>query len=54
MLVPDSPTGCDILDEGQFKEINKTGQSKITMRATSEIDFVNNIIHIIIIRSRPI
>ena len=46
MLVPDSPTGCDILDEGQFKEINKTGQSKITMRATSEIDFVNNIIHI--------
>lgn len=45
-LVPDFPTGCDILDEGQFKEINKTGQSKITMRASSEINYVDNIIHI--------
>jgi DNA gyrase subunit A len=44
MLVPDSPTGADILDEGNFKEINKTGKSKITMRATSEIDYQNNII----------
>lgn len=46
MLVPDSPTGCDILDEGQFKEINKTGQSKITMRASSEIDYLDNCIKI--------
>lgn len=46
LLIPDSPTGCDVIDEGNFKEINKTGQSKITFRATSEIDFVNNIIHI--------
>lgn len=46
MLIPDSPTGCDVLDEGNFRAINKTGQSKITFRATSEIDFVNSIIHI--------
>ena len=46
LLIPDSPTGCDILDEGYFPEINKTGQSKVTMRATTEIDYVNNIIHV--------
>ena len=44
LLVPDSPTGADVLDEGNFKEINKTGKSKITMRATSEIDYQNNVI----------
>ena len=46
MLVPDSPTGCDILDEGNFKEINKSGQSKLTMRASVEIDYVDNVIKI--------
>lgn len=46
MLIPDSPTGCDVLDEGNFKEINKTGQSKITFRATADIDYVHNIITI--------
>lgn len=44
LLIPDSPTGADIIDEGNFKEINKTGKSKLTMRATSEIDYQNNII----------
>lgn len=44
MLIPDSPTGADIIDNGNFKEINKTGKSKLTMRATSEIDYQNNII----------
>lgn len=43
-LIPDSPTGCDIVDIGTFKEINKTGQSKIKMRATTEIDYVRNMI----------
>lgn len=46
MLVPDIPTGCDVVDEGNFKAINKTGDSKITMRASYNIDYVNNIIHI--------
>ena len=46
LLIPDSPTGCDIIDEGLFKEMNKTGIGKVTMRATSEIDYVKNVIKI--------
>lgn len=44
MLIPDSPTGCDIVDTGLFKEINKTGKSKFTLRASYDIDYSNNII----------
>ena len=44
MLIPDSPTGAEIVDEGLFKQINKTGVGKITMRATAEIDHNRNII----------
>lgn len=44
MLIPDIPTGCDIVDEGNFKEMNKTGNSKLTMRATSEIDYSGSVI----------
>lgn len=44
LLIPDIPTGCDIIDEGNFKEINKTGNSKLTMRASSNIDYANSII----------
>ena len=46
LLIPDSPTGCDVLDEGLFKAINKTGQAKVTFRATTEIDYVENKIHV--------
>ena len=46
LIVPDSPTGCDIVDIGTFKEIMKTGQSKLVMRAGAEIDYVNNVITI--------
>lgn len=46
MLIPDSPTGCDIVDTGEFKEMNKTGIGKVDMKATANIDYVNNIIHI--------
>ena len=42
MLIPDIPTGCDIIDHGKFKEINKTGKGKLTMRATADIDYVNS------------
>lgn len=44
MLIPDSPTGADIIDEGLFPEINKTGKSKFTLRASYEIDYTDNII----------
>ena len=44
MLIPDSPTGAEIVDEGLFKEINKTGVGKLTMRASADIDHNKNII----------
>ena len=46
MLVPDIPTGAEIVDTGLFKEINKTGVGKITMRASAEINHNKNIINI--------
>lgn len=42
LLIPDSPTGADIIDEGEFKNINKTGVGKFTLRATYEIDYQKN------------
>lgn len=42
LLYPDSPTGCDIIDSGEFKEINKTGNGKFTMQASYEIDYAEN------------
>lgn len=50
-LVPDSPTGALIVDEGQFKEISETGQGKFKMRGLIEIDYENNEL---IIRSVPL
>ena len=42
-LLPDSPTGCDIIDDGQFETINEIGDdATITMRATYEIDYIEN------------
>ena len=46
MLIPDSPTGCDVVDIGLFKEMNKTGKSKFQLRAGYTIDYPNNIITI--------
>lgn len=46
MLIPDSPTGCDIVDTGYFKDINKTGRGKVTMQAGYEIDYVQNVVKI--------
>lgn len=45
-LIPDSPTGCDIVDNGDFGDINKIGVGKLKMRAKYEIDYVENMIHI--------
>ena len=47
LLVPDSPTGCDIVDNGQFKKMNDIGDDcTLTMSATYQIDYVKNIITI--------
>lgn len=45
MLIPDCPNGCDIIDTGDFKEMNKTGIGKLVMQSSYEIDYNNNIIH---------
>lgn len=46
LLIPDSPTGCDIVDDGQFEAINEVGMATLTMSATYEIDYMKNIITI--------
>jgi DNA gyrase subunit A len=49
-LIPDSPTGSYIVDEGQFEELSKTGRGKFKMRGQIDIDEENNSL---IIRSIP-
>ena len=49
MLIPDLPTGCDIVDEGLFTAINNNDRNvklKLTMQATYEIDYMENVITI--------
>lgn len=46
MLIPDSPTGCDVVDIGTFKEMNDHWKSKFMLRATYEIDHIKNVISI--------
>lgn len=42
ILLPDMPCGGIILDEGQFEEIDHTGQGTFRMRAEIEIDEAEN------------
>lgn len=37
-MVPDLPTGCDIVDNGKLREICDTGKGVLKMRSTIEID----------------
>lgn len=46
VLIPDSPTGCYVLDKGEFEKISKTGVGSYTMRAVTKIDDINNTITI--------
>ena len=45
LLIPDFPTGCDIIDEGQFQSITNTGNGKFSVQGSYEIDYANNTIH---------
>lgn len=45
-LVPDSPTGAHIVDEGQFTTISETGQGTFKQRAVIDVDEEKN--HLII------
>lgn len=46
LLVPDSPTGADVIDDGQFETINKEGIGTFTLRGHVDIDPINNILTI--------
>lgn len=47
MLIPDSPTGCDIVDTGMFEGLNKDGDDvTLTMQASYDIDYMSNVITI--------
>lgn len=45
-LIPDIPSRADVIDDGSFEEINRTGNGNLTMRASATIDHINNIIQI--------
>ena len=45
LLYPDMPSGCTILDEGQFKEICRTGKGAFKMKGDVEIDEKRHAIH---------
>lgn len=45
-LVPDSPTGADVIDDGQFEEICKSGVGTLTLQGSVEIDEIKNTITI--------
>lgn len=49
-LIPDIPSGCQVVDEGKFKEICSTGRGTFKMRSHIEIDNDN---HQLIITSLP-
>ena len=41
-LVPDSPTGADVVDDDQFAEICQNGVGTFTLRGSIEVDEINN------------
>ena len=45
-LIPDSPTGADVIDDGQFAQINEEGVGTFTLRGTVEVDNIRNTITI--------
>ena len=46
IIYPDIPTGCDIIDDGQFDEVRKTGMGKFRMKPRVRIDEDKSIIRI--------
>lgn len=41
-IIPDSPTGADIVDDGQFEEICENGTGSFTLRGSIEVDDIAN------------
>lgn len=46
-ILPDSPTGSTIVDDGQFEKVCETGSGSYRMRGNVKVDEVNNIISIL-------
>lgn len=46
MLIPDFVFGVNIVDNGQFKEINKTGNGQLMVQGEYSVDPIQNTIHI--------
>lgn len=46
LLIPDSPTKCNVVDDGQFEQINETGVGTFTLESTYTIDHNENVITI--------
>ena len=44
LLIPDIPTKADVVDNGEFVKINKEGNGKMVLQASSEVDYNNNTI----------
>lgn len=45
LLLPDSPSGCNIVDNGEFEQMNEVGDDcKIVMQSTYSIDYVENVV----------
>lgn len=47
IIYPDIPNKCDIIDDGQFDEIRRTGKGSFRMKSKVAIDYENNKIEII-------
>lgn len=46
IIYPDIPTGCDIIDDGQFDDIRRTGKGKFRMKPRVRIDEEKSLIRI--------
>lgn len=45
-LIPDFPSGCDVIANNDLVEVEKTGIGKVLVKASTDIDYNRNIIHI--------
>lgn len=47
IIYPDIPNGCEIIDDGQFDDIRRTGKGKFRMKSKANIDYENNKIEVL-------
>lgn len=47
IIYPDIPNGCEIIDDGQFDDIRKTGVGKFRMKSKVNVDYGNNKIQVL-------